>query len=396
QFLFARDAVEMVLETPPRKGRPGRELTRLVCRELVVHTMDGVVVSLTAEGAVVLTDAPSQTVVRCDRLFYAEKDGGLTLLGDPAQVSSTVEEDTRFTMSAQRIVIGPDGGWFRAMESVVVAGVLPTSVKIPGGQPTPGRWIVHAKGEVYGVLGGTGPHGIKELTATEQVRATGPHGQALRGDKIHYVASENEIVLTGKPASIRDGDIVGLAAPKFVLGLDGREISRASTTGAGTFFYKPGGKGSIREWRARLQGSARLADGKLTLADGVVMDGFDRKGVLLARITAPIVIAYLPRGPREEDGGRGPLVLQKITGSGNADTPVLFYAKTKDGPVRVRSDEVVFEPGPSKVTLRGNVEVDSDASPHKSVFEWISFILTEEGVDEIEFGPTTILKRRPD
>ncbi|MCZ6573438.1 MAG: hypothetical protein O7C98_09775, partial [Planctomycetota bacterium] len=47
QFLFARDAVEMVLETPPRKGRPGRELTRLVCRELVVHTMDGVVVSLT-------------------------------------------------------------------------------------------------------------------------------------------------------------------------------------------------------------------------------------------------------------------------------------------------------------------------------------------------------------
>lgn len=341
-----------------------RELLR--CDEIEVAVKDKLVQRMNASGRVAMRDPETAADIRVDRLvFDAERGNEIRLFGNPVEV--TQSEHGR--IHASELYYREDGS-FGALGKVDIEFKLTTG-------KAAGTWkFLAARGE------GRVDKQRRPLwlDATGDVRATGPSGERLEAESVHYESKTSVLQLKGSPAIVRQGDEMAYEGPGIdltVLETEGNfELQGAKLVGETELVVKPkpkkgAPKNQFATWRVRLRGPAKFDGKTLRIPAGAEIKGYDEQNRLALE-------------------GEADDVTIDVVLEGKSFRPKALHARKrvvmagyKDGKLqsKVTAKTLDFIVGSRKVEIGGGGVIERAGSEKPITIREAEFELTDDGVD---------------
>jgi lipopolysaccharide export system protein LptA len=369
----ARGTLRLQAAGPVRLLAKGEEIT-FHARDKVVATIDdrsrlegeeislavrgGELSGFAATGDVLLRDRERGAEVRAHRLTY--RAGTARVEGRPARITLP---DARRVEAATLV--------YRDDQTFTAEGEVRVTARLARGKERSGVWRVRcatARGKLAS-------EGLPDAIVAEGgVAADGPGGQHLAGERFEYRGQTRRARLTGKPALLRRGDELQVAATGFECLIVENEVEEALATGAVAIDFRPRRPreteaAAFAHWRIELDGPAQLRQQRLVAARGGRLRAFDAQGEPGLAARARQVVVTLERT-------REGLRARALQGGGGVEIERLG----KD-PAKVTADRLDYRAGSRRVEIHGNARVEARGWPREMRFERVVFVITKDGID---------------
>lgn len=326
----------------------------LTCGSLQVRADGDRLEVLRADRDVVLVETERGARIEGDSLHY--ENAAVDVRGEPAVVVS--KKHGRVTGKKLR---WHEDGRFSGAGDVAVDARLARDKKVA-------RWRVRC-GRVTGKLRENDTP--ESVDARDGVDAQGPEGQSFVGERFTFDGKTGKAVLLGKPARVRRGKDLYLAAPEIELLIKDEALAEARTKGAAVIEFRAAKKKSLdfARWDFALAGDARLVGDTLVVPAGGTFRAYDEKGALRVEGKAGRVGVKLER----EGDGFKPV---RLDGSEGVDL-------TSHGKQQIRVEAGLFSylVGSKEIDVRRNVRVKGKGWDKRVTLDRAVFVLTKDGVD---------------
>jgi len=210
------------------------------------------------------------------------------------------------------------------------------------------------------------------------VRAVGPDGEVLEGDRVAYDGIAQTMVVYGTPAKLRRGDDLSISYDRITVVVEDDRVVSCEGAGDGVLDMrnkgakKAGGVDTARvtRWRAEISGKTLFENNVV-----VIPNGGDFSGIAAGK--EAVITGHAGRLEidlaDDEAGKKKPTGLRATKG-------VRIEGVTEKGPVKIRANTMSYDANTGRIVLLGDVRIEGAGYGAVGVLQRAEVLLTDDGV----------------